>query len=102
MGRRPAYRRVRLLGLRDSFPVTVGVNLAVHIFLGVIDDLGDEGRFSRGGCAVQRSSPDGGLGSRVVYRRGLLGIEGFAVRVRFDPDRRTQRTVLTAVNRRGR
>jgi hypothetical protein len=33
-----------------------------------------------------------------VSRRGLLGIKGFAVRVRFDPDRRTQRTVLTAVN----
>jgi hypothetical protein len=28
----------------------------------------------------------------------LLAIEGFAVRVRFDPDRRTQPTVLTAVD----
>jgi hypothetical protein len=47
----------------------------------------EEGRFSRGGCAVQRSWPDSGLGLRVVCRRGLRGIEGFAVRVRFDPDR---------------
>jgi hypothetical protein len=34
----------------------------------------------------QKSSPDSGLGFRIVCRRGLLGIEGFAVRVRFDPD----------------
>jgi hypothetical protein len=62
----------------------------------------EEGRFSRGGCAVQRSWADSGLGLRVVCRSGLLGIEGLAVRVRFDPDRRTQRTVLAAVHRRGR
>jgi hypothetical protein len=37
-----------------------------------------------------------------VYRGGLLSIEGLAVRVRLDPDRRTQRTVLAAVHRRGR
>jgi hypothetical protein len=62
----------------------------------------EEGRFSRGGCAVQRCWPDSGLRLRVVCRGGLLGIEGLAVRVRFDPDRRTQRTVLAAVHRRGR
>jgi hypothetical protein len=32
----------------------------------------------------------------------LLGIEGFAVDFRFNPDRGPQRTVLTAVDRRGR
>jgi len=37
-----------------------------------------------------------------VCRRGLRCIEGFAVRVRFDPDRCTQRTVQATVNRRGR
>ena len=39
------------------------------------------------------------MDSLVVSRRGLLGVEGFAVRARFDPDRSTQRTVLAAVNR---
>ena len=34
--------------------------------------------------------------------QGVLGIEGSAVRVGFDPDRLTQRTVLTAANRRER
>jgi hypothetical protein len=50
---------------------------------------GGEGRFASGECAVQRSWPDSGLGVCVVCRRGLLGIEGFAVRVHFDLDRRT-------------
>jgi hypothetical protein len=59
------------------------------------------GRFSRGRCAVQRSWPDSGLGSHIVCRRGLLGIERLAVRVGFDPNRRTQRPVLTAVAGRG-
>jgi hypothetical protein len=62
----------------------------------------DAGRFSRGGQAAQKSWPGGGPGFRVVSRRGLLGIEGFAVRARFDPNRRTQRSALTAVHRRGR
>lgn len=53
----------------------------------------------RRGCAVERSWLDSWLDSRVVGRRGLLGVEGFAVRARFDPDRSTQRTVLAAVNR---
>jgi hypothetical protein len=60
---------------------------------------GDPSWVSEGGCAVERPWPDGQLWFRVVCRRGLLGIEGFAVRVRFDPDRRGQRTVLTAVDR---
>ena len=34
-----------------------------------------------------------------VRRRGLLGIEGLAVRACFDPKRSVQRPVLTAVNR---
>jgi hypothetical protein len=63
---------------------------------------GGEGRYSRAGCAIQKSEPASGLGFRVVCRRGLLGIEGLTVRGRFDPDRRTQRTVLMAINRRGR
>jgi hypothetical protein len=33
----------------------------------------------------------------VVCRRGLLDIEGFAVRVHLDPDRQAQRTVLTTL-----
>jgi len=52
-------------------------------------------------CAVGRSLPDR-LESRVVRRRGLLGIEGFSVRVRFDPDRLPQRAVLTAASVRRR
>jgi hypothetical protein len=52
---------------------------------------------SKGGRALQRSWPDTEQGIRVVCRRGLLGIEGLAIRVRFDPDRPTQRTVLTAL-----
>src|ERR1700722_9629119 len=54
----------------------------------------------RTGCATQRALPGGKLGTRIVYRRSLLGIEGFAVRIRFDPDRRTQRTAPAAVDRR--
>jgi hypothetical protein len=58
--------------------------------------LGDV-QCSRGGCALQRSWPDTEQGVRVVCRRGLLGIERLAIRVRFDPDRPSQRTVLTAL-----
>jgi hypothetical protein len=60
---------------------------------------GDSDRFLQRGGALERSRPDSGLDSRVVSRRGLLGVEGFAVRARFDPDRSTQRAVLAAVNR---
>ena len=38
----------------------------------------------------------------IVGRRRLLEIEGFAIRIRFDPDRGTQPTVLMAVNGRRR
>jgi hypothetical protein len=59
---------------------------------------GDSERFLRRRCALERSGPR--LDSRVVSRRGLLGVESFAVRARFDPDRSTQRAMLRAVNRR--
>ena len=59
--------------------------------------MGDETRCSRGD---EGSSPQGSF--PVVCGCGLLGIEGFAVRVCFEPDRCTQRTVVMAVHRRGR
>jgi hypothetical protein len=68
----------------------------------VVPATGDKVRCSSRRCSVQRSEADCGLGVRVVCRGGLLGIEGFAVRVGFDPDRRPQPLVLAAVNRRGR
>ena len=58
---------------------------------------GDRDRLLRRGCAFEQPWPDTWLDSRVVSRRGLLDVEGFSVRARFDPDRITQRTVLAAV-----
>jgi len=59
-------------------------------------------RFSRGECALERSKVGSRLGSGVVRRTGLLTIERFSIRVRFDPDRRRQRAAVTAANRRHR
>jgi len=51
---------------------------------------------------VQRPSLNRTAGVRVVCRRGLLRIEGLAVGRGLNPNLSTQRTVLTAVSRRGR
>jgi hypothetical protein len=61
---------------------------------------GHEGRLSRGSRTGQRSSLGSGLKCRVVSRRGLFGIEGFAVRIRFEPDCRIQRPATKPADRR--
>jgi hypothetical protein len=71
---------------------TVGAAAAAYPPVGIGD------WFSRRRCALDRIWSDSGLDWRVVSRRGLLGVEGFAVLFRFDPNRSTQRVVLRAVN----
>jgi hypothetical protein len=71
-----------LHGLSESLRLVLG---AIHL-----------GRIARMMRAGQR------LGSHIVCRRRLFKIEGFSVRVRFDPDRFLQPTILTAIDGRQR
>jgi hypothetical protein len=78
--------------VRGGAAAAAAVNLAARA----------DGRFATGDVRFERRWRDSGLGFRVVCCHGLLDVEGLAVRVRFDPDRRTYLPALATVSRRGR